>query len=90
MIFLALGVSAIAQVTVQILTQVAEDRTILRFLATGVLAGLTSDVRACLAQLRVLLMTHGMSGKITPSRSTLPAPSGSKMSEVAYIGSALA
>ena len=42
-IFLALGVGAIAQVTVQILTQVAGDRPILRYLGTGpVLAGLTA------------------------------------------------
>ena len=42
-IFLAFGVGAIAQVTVQILTQVAGDRPILRYLGTGpVLAGLTS------------------------------------------------
>ena len=42
-VFLALGVGAIAQVTVQILTQVAGDRPILRYLGTGpVLAGLTA------------------------------------------------
>ena len=42
-IFLALGVGAIAQVTIQILTQVAGDRPILRYLETGpVLAGLTA------------------------------------------------
>ena len=42
-IFLALGVGAIAQVTIQILTQVAGDRPILRYLGTGpVLAGLTA------------------------------------------------
>ncbi|MBK5298129.1 MAG: metal transporter [Vicinamibacteria bacterium] len=42
-IFLAFGVGAIAQVTVQILTQVAGDRPILRYLGTGpVLAGLTA------------------------------------------------
>ena len=40
-VFLALGVGAIAQVTVQILGQVAGDRPILRYLGTGpVLAGL--------------------------------------------------
>ena len=42
-VFLALGVGAIAQVTVQILGQVAGDRPILRYLGTGpVLAGLTA------------------------------------------------
>ena len=42
-IFLALGVGAIAQVTIQILGQVAGDRPILRYLGTGpVLAGLTA------------------------------------------------
>jgi ZIP family zinc transporter len=42
-IFLALGVGAIAQVTAQILGQVAGDRPILRYLGTGpVLAGLTA------------------------------------------------
>ncbi len=42
-VFLALGVGAIAQVTVQILAQVAGDRPILRYLGTGpVLAGLTA------------------------------------------------
>jgi len=42
-IFLALGVGAIAQVTIQILAQVAGDRPALRYLGTGpVLAGLTA------------------------------------------------
>ena len=42
-VFLALGVGAIAQVTVQILGQVSGDRPILRYLGTGpVLAGLTA------------------------------------------------
>ena len=42
-VFLALGVGAIAQVTIQILTQVAADRPMLRYLGTGpVLAGLTA------------------------------------------------
>ncbi len=40
-VFLALGVGAIAQVTIQILTQMAGDRPLLRYLGTGpVLAGL--------------------------------------------------
>lgn len=44
-LFLALGVGAIAQVTAQILGQVAEGRPVLRYLATGpVLAGLTAGV----------------------------------------------
>lgn len=42
-VFLALGVGAIAQVTAQILGQVAGERPILRYLGTGpVLAGLTA------------------------------------------------
>jgi zinc transporter, ZIP family len=42
-VFLALGVGAIAQVTVQILGQVSGDRPILRYLGTGpVLAGLAA------------------------------------------------
>jgi hypothetical protein len=42
-IFLALGVGAIAQVTVQILGQVTGERPVLRYLGTGpVLAGLAT------------------------------------------------
>lgn len=42
-VFLALGVGAIAQVTAQILTQVAGERSMRRYLGTGpVLAGLTA------------------------------------------------
>ncbi len=46
-VFLALGVGAIAQVTTQILGQVAGERPILRYLGTGpVLAGLTAGFAA--------------------------------------------
>lgn len=44
-LFLALGVGAIAQVTVQIIGQVADGRPVLRYLSTGaVFAGLTAGV----------------------------------------------